>query len=537
MIADLTHLTGLSQADRDALEGFVRSALVTRIDAVVASHRFIQSELSARLATAGLLPMFGFPTRVRPLYSRQPRGSRDDDSAKVSDRSIDMAISSFAPGAEVLRDKSVYVACGFAAWEFRGPRAIPIDPLGQGIRVTRCPQCDATRIEEGEGEPCQACHSPTITFDLHEPKGFRTLERNIDYEDHAERGPLLSPPQLGFMPPDAPEARVGELRLQPLGGSQVVVVNDNSGQLFPLTPEANGSVAVWDPALYSLKANAPRNRLTGNERRIAIGSVKTTDVLLLSLQSTGLPGPDGVIDVRRAPAGLSAIWSFTELLRKAAGHQLDVDPSELQAGLQPTRIGSSETRRIFLADALENGAGYAARLADPAILRGVLDRMLSESRAAFQGHAHAARCNASCPDCLRSYDNRLLHSQLDWRLSLDVAEVAAEGRFDPGRWLDEAPRAAERFVAAFATVGLELRSEPAGSLVQIVAPATRASLILIHPLWMGSTVPDYWVEAQTDAAEAAVRSGVQRIEFIDLWTLERTPDRALPLLAEPFEGI
>jgi DEAD/DEAH box helicase domain-containing protein len=258
---------------------------------------------------------------------------RDDDAAKISDRGLDIAISSFAPGAEVLKDKSVNVGCGFAAWEFARRNVLPVDPIGSALQITRCPSCEATQIGASADQACPACGSEVNTFAMHEPRGFRTLYRAIDYEDHAERGPLLAPPQLGFLPPDEPASQVGSLHLQPLRGTKVLVINDNADHLYPLSPQRDGSVCVWEPSLYSPRVKLPQAGLRGDETLAAIGSIKTTDVLLLKIQADGLPGPDGVIDVRGTPAGLSALWSFAELLRIAAGDQLDVDPAELQAGL------------------------------------------------------------------------------------------------------------------------------------------------------------------------------------------------------------
>ena len=65
------------------------------------------------------------------------------------------------------------------------------------------------------------------------------------------------------------------------------------------------------------------------------------------------------------PAGTAALWSFAELLRIASTVKLDVDPREFDIGLQPIRVGDEITARLFLADSLENGAGYASFIGDP----------------------------------------------------------------------------------------------------------------------------------------------------------------------------
>ena len=125
---------------------------------MVASSHFGQPELSERLANAGLLPMFGFPTRVRSLYRRAPRSRDDEAESTVSDRRLDMAISSFAPGAEVLRDKQLHLCVGFAAYEFARGRPTPRDPLGTPITLVRCQECDAIDVGAVDAaEPCPAC--------------------------------------------------------------------------------------------------------------------------------------------------------------------------------------------------------------------------------------------------------------------------------------------------------------------------------------------------------------------------------------------
>ena len=48
---------------------YLKNNLVTDIDAIVNNPSYTQDSLSERLANGGLLPMFGFPTRVRLLYT------------------------------------------------------------------------------------------------------------------------------------------------------------------------------------------------------------------------------------------------------------------------------------------------------------------------------------------------------------------------------------------------------------------------------------------------------------------------------------
>ena len=141
------------------------------------------------------------------------------------------------------------------------------------------------------------------------------------------------------------------------------------------------------------------------------------------------------------------MWSFAEILRRGCRVALDLQPDELEVGLQPAKVGDFETRTVFLADRLENGAGYAPELSLTTNIKAVLAGILDDLVDAYQDEAHSD-CRESCPDCLRSYDNRRLHGALDWRLALDVAELAAGHQLSTHRWLPGAPALAQNFVNA-----------------------------------------------------------------------------------------
>lgn len=98
--------------------------------------------LAERLAEAGVLPMFGFPTRERLLYQSKPRGHAVTN--KIG-RQIDLAISEFAPGSEIVKDKGVYTSIGLAHYERRGPgNWVPVrDPEGPTSEAGLCRACGA----------------------------------------------------------------------------------------------------------------------------------------------------------------------------------------------------------------------------------------------------------------------------------------------------------------------------------------------------------------------------------------------------------
>jgi DEAD/DEAH box helicase domain-containing protein len=288
---------------------------------------------------------------------------------------------------------------------------------------------------------------------------------------------------------------------------------------------------VLDPTLYSTRARLPEQD-RNPDFKTAIGSIKTTDVTLISIESDNLPGPDRVVVTSPSilPAGLSALWSFAELFRISAAAELDVSPNELQVGLHPLAKGSSETRRIFIADALENGAGYAAKLADPEIVNAIMQRILGEIGPQWQAHKHISQCDSSCPDCLRSYDNRLLHSVLDWRLALDLAEIAAGVAPDVDRWLGMGSQTAEQLAQTFGTDTL-LEVKKLGKLAGVYGANQSRMAIFSHPLWRQEE--PFWTLEQRVAREAAVKMLGREVQvrFVDPHDHRRHPHRAFVWLA------
>ena len=141
--------------------------------------------------------------------------------------------------------------------------------------------------------------------------------------------------------------------------------------------------------------------------------------------------------VRSCPAGLPALLSFAELLRRAAKAYLDIDEDELEVGLQPWRAGESRLlqglhrRRHGQRGRLRRWS-WAAVTRSHALLRGAGGHGAAAARAAPRGE-----CTSSCPGCLRNYENRFTHWALDWRLALDVVDLALGEELQHAHWSTE----------------------------------------------------------------------------------------------------
>ena len=518
----------LSANEVDGIEDYCRTGLVDAVTAAVADTRFIQQDLGERLAAAGVLPMFGFPTQVRSLFTYK-EGKPVDDMV-VSDRALDHAIWAFSPGAEIPKDKQLHTACGFAFKRQAGQKVIEEpDPLGTPTVFSRCVDLDCGALRIGARDTCDVCSSMAENFDLYQPKGFRTSYRPRDYDGQRQRGPVLPSPVMAFEPAYDEGFELGAARVALATGQPIALVNDNRGELFKFRRHFN-SLIVNDDELY--RDTPPYPNVTAEPECLgAIGAVFTTDVLSMVIKDGAGVGANGVLDVVAQPSAEPAIVSFGELLKKAAAFELDVDPGEFKVGAQRYRDPACITMQLFLADTLENGAGYSRHLFDPKTLRRLLQRFYEDELERWSGPGHAD-CDRACPDCLRSYDNRFLHASLDWRLALDATELVLGLPLNTGRWLDQAERYARRFVDLCARSETHVEVEQAGDLWSIVAPGRRA-LVLGHPLWhpREGYAPDVMVEAKMELQ--ALHGATLNLDFIDIRQFALEPQAFMVRVMNP----
>ena len=412
---------------------------------------------------------------------------------------------------------------GFAAYEVKGPRVLPIDPLGKPIDITKCQGCGRTSVGVGT-RPCPACKGEVTTFVMFQPLGFRTDYQARDYDVDGETVAVMGFPELGVASNPHRSETVEGLRVDVYELADILRVNDNLGRLFAMEEAAGRSIVVKDSSLYSNDVKLPNTQ--GHRIDAAIGEVRKTDVLVVTAGHLEIPGGVVPTDPAVLPAGLPAMWSFAEVLRRGVQAELDIDPNELSTGLHPARIGDDQVHRVFLADTLENGAGYATLLGDPLLFAKVLEGALDDLGAMWQGGRHARECTASCPDCLRSFDNQRIHGALDWRLALDMAELGLGRPVNWERWLSRSGPLVAGFMSSFTPVGIQ-HHEVEGIAV-LAYSGSRKAVIARHPLWRPE--PELRTPRHERVATWVTDELGYRIEQGDLFELDRNPVRIVQRL-------
>lgn len=518
------------------------AALVADIDAAAATQK--HEDVSQLLAEHGLLPMFGFPTSVRYLYLNRPQRSYPWPPARVIDRDLSMAVSQFAPMSEVVRDGTVYPVIGITAFNPAGPRPRPVpEALGAESPLSICRACSYLGEEQDAGQVSNTCPrcgaGPSFytAVPLREPLGFRggfgtDFDGNFSWTPRAMAARAMTD--------------MDALALQTPGNALVLagpgsryVINDNGGQLFtfrqaaPGGPEWGGYVstrAIDDGLLQSSFA-------TGDPISVALGAIQHTDFLFAGAAAPTDPraglrlnlvsgarqpyGAPEVSDSRRA-----AWYSLAFLLRTVASAALDIQPLELAAGIYSGMTNGVPTTFAFLADTLENGAGFSTHLGSAEFLPGFLDA-IDRYLVDLEHPSHADACRSSCYRCLRDYGNMAYHALLDWRLARDLFRLLQGRPLSIDK--DAEARAVESWARAY-------NATPIGSTVPAVryeSPSDGSFAVIARHALEASE--DKLIAPRLAAAMAEIVStekGLDGCIFVDSFTLDRDPRRPLKLIAD-----
>jgi hypothetical protein len=121
-----------------------------------------------------------------------------------------------------------------------------------------------------------------------------------------------------------------------------------------------------------------------------------------------------------------AFLSLATILGNALIFKEDIEPSEISVGItfDGGDIDYPSRYTMYMADTLDNGAGYSSSYSTREKFEELL--LFVESHLIPTYQAHSEQCRTSCPKCLRNYSNRFDHAGLDWRLGLDLFDLLVD---------------------------------------------------------------------------------------------------------------
>lgn len=489
----------IDQEDQNNIFDDIKNKLISNIESKLKLPEFIQTDLSERLAAVGLLPMFGFPTQVRYLFEKPVKKFPPED---VTDRPIDMAMQTFTPGAEIIKDKKVLQSIGFVGYKAQKGSIKPIETCGlefyKNSKIVFCKICGFSSFVSNNYNKtsCPICNS---TFDEYTnvatPEGFRTnfSSKPIDFDgtfewnaEHSDVSIDSEKTQVELNPVIESNLLLGNNKFPNTG--VVNTLNTNSGEQFSVMNSKKYPTPLFSPAYTPKDFDLDPN----TEQKVVLISTKVTGVFEAAIRNQNnenicvVPNFANPLQSKEIQG---AFLSWGTLIRKCAASYLDIETNELSVNyfLRGKSNKDNEIRpAIYLFENLENGAGYTDHLGsmedaekhkafiNPLIKGGNLYEQLTSE-------THKNNCDCSCYDCLRDYYNQQFHSILNWRLGLDLAHISANENFIPQYTVGYWENVVDAYLNGYKHENPTTQIQEKDNVIYI--KADKMNFALVHPLW------------------------------------------------------
>ena len=442
------------------------------MDEVLNNKLITSISISTKLASGGLLPMYGMPTNQKNLftsyYALNNIFSLKSERKDMIDRDASMAIYEFAPGSQKTKDKMVHTAIGFVP-------AYGTNKPFEASFIYTCPKCQHIMVDNDvqniTGHNCPYC-GESVNTDIKRvvmPYNYVTTLRPQDALDDmpvfTQKAPSLSENVTNN------DICRDILNTTAIFANQSLTwkVNDYNGNGFDGHYEKRGPdnnpYYIWisNRAVNHLGGNldpADFNNLDDQVNNVSIACCKSTNVLHIGLRSlntslsTNLFSEDPKDHHGAQVAIRSAFYSGAFILQRSLAEMLDVNPEEIEiSSLQKSVINQGgrdiDSAEIILNDQLINGSGFVRHLFESDLMKilapldsnsnpnGYRQAMMpgSTNKSFIQmlfNDEHISECNESCYKCLNVYLNMPFHPILDWRLGISLLRMMADASYACG---------------------------------------------------------------------------------------------------------
>ncbi|MFN3725976.1 MAG: DEAD/DEAH box helicase [Allosphingosinicella sp.] len=409
--------------------------------------RLMEQFLVDALSRSAVIPTYSFPVHsCRLEITQQPgrtptRGAALDSPLQL-DRAATMAISEYAPGAEVVAGGRIWVSAGIV----RYPKDFMPDQFARTCRA--CQHVEIQMFRDAFGDACRQCGAEDGDIvPFVEPKAFMTAYAERSGRDPAssrlrqrpaEEARLVTQvPQDAYRETDVASVRSYFAPARPLSDDAGA-----SGQLFVLNKGPQGAGYLRCPRcehaepapagarLGRAVPSAHNNPRTGDRCPVAelkwpisLGHVFETDVRTIAFASEVPLAQTGDFDESIA-FRQRFLRTLSEALRISAARSLSADTRDVSSTYQV----EDGRPTIILFDAVAGGAGYSRRICSGGrySARALLSR-------AVELLSCPAKCASACSQCLSDYRNQAYWDELDrapvleWLIELLHGSIIPEG--------------------------------------------------------------------------------------------------------------
>ncbi len=416
-----------------------------RIEFDLKRHR--DEYLLTELITGGFLPGYGFPTDIatfNPMtaasFKRQqnadPEHREDNRSQRKNKPSRDMsvALSEYAPGAEIVLDGRVYVSNGITLNWHNPDDSVRETQLLQ--TAWRCQKCGMTGIENSAFTGlCSGCGKALLNIDgkpksslvFIEPTGFATsfygtVTNNVSQQKYLPAQlPWINTTTAVVMP--LPNAALGSYKSDERG--QIFYHNSGEyGQGFAICLACGYADSMKDdslPANFNQHATLRGKKKVGKsekntcqpdpnrvQRNLHLGHVIHTDVFELYLKQ---PETNQFL-LTSNPAHESLCWSVGVALRHGLTQSLGINAEEIGVQVKQVKNEQLDPQPFYalcLYDTNGGGSGFASQAPH------FLSEMFASARKLL---VCPANCKNACETCLLQFDTQKVSDKLNRHTAL-----------------------------------------------------------------------------------------------------------------------
>lgn len=484
----------LSPSFEDDLVRWARdtSLLLSAMDTAWANSNITTNDMAECLAEAGLLPMYGMPTRDRQLFSgfniNINDGKVNEDLNSVS-RDLEMAITAFSPNSQVTKDKKVITSIGFVPVslyysESWNPHTYELSTRGENVAFSlkslswKCTMrgCSFFTTDESRlpaNHVCPDCGAPLQMINLRTPNGFITDmtpgdNRQNDIGVFVNRKGVIAEsrdkevfrecqPHENVIVSLAENDFTWRINDREITGTYCGVVYENpyrnirssiknvqqwianeikvENQIVRLDSR-DCKIERGDYVTHFIPQRNENNEV--NLETIQLAAHKVTNVIkimpakpVVGINLNPFDFDSNINTLRFESQGVrAAFYTLSFILQRAIASKLDVDPREIDV-VDPVKM--DRMGRITLADEKLNGSGFVNDLFTH--FDDYVERILNGKEDFFRkmlGEKHIENCDSSCYECLSNYNNMPYHGLLDWRLGIALFRLMVDNSYRVG---------------------------------------------------------------------------------------------------------
>jgi MrfA Zn-binding domain len=391
-------LEALLEEYNKVLKTYGANAAVPIEDAIT---NLLRADVIAELALQGFLPRYAFPLDVTTLETSFSRWQKDSDVELSRDRAI--AISEFAPGAQVVARKQVFTSEGlYIVGKSDAPKR---------KYYARCESCDQVRVsptKEPLETPCPVCqeakaHVPIAPFV--EPSAF-SIRLDKTKRPLFRKAVLLRQRQ----PLTHFTDRIDDAQFKSHGLFSLALKKDGSLFRYNLGPRNEGFVLCPACGCSSPKREFKPGKQHKRLRPYA-RDMKCSSEHLYGVAGKGIAyGHEfhSFCLIVRPLKQPESVESLMFALQKGLCQVLELDNSDIGVSRRWLNKRTAENAgiEIVLYDRTPGGAGFVEEGMNRWGQVVAAARSICETSATHQ-------CDTACYDCLKDFGNQQHHDTLD----------------------------------------------------------------------------------------------------------------------------